>query len=156
MAARREENGTWSTSFRYSDWEGKSRLKHARGFKEEAEADAFERDFKRMASSKSGMPFEVFAEKYLEDIEPRVRPTTYDVSATVIIADWAPASRQSRHRTGADRATGLWPAAPPAPQGVGSRRLRTEGAPIGKEHHGRVRHVQAGGHHAQLHRHRPA
>ena len=78
MAARREENGTWSTSFRYSDWEGKSRLKHARGFKEEAEADAFERDFKRMASSKSGMPFEVFAEKYLEDIEPRVRPTTYE------------------------------------------------------------------------------
>ena len=84
MAARREENGTWSTSFRYSDWEGKSRLKHARGFKEEAEADAFERDFKRMASSKSGMPFEVFAEKYLEDIEPRVRPTTYETRERMI------------------------------------------------------------------------
>lgn len=84
MAARREENGTWSTSFRYSDWEGKSRLKHARGFKEEAEADAFERDFKRMASGKSGMPFEVFAEKYLEDIEPRVRPTTYETRERMI------------------------------------------------------------------------
>ena len=74
MAARREENGTWSTSFRYSDWEGKSRLKHARGFKEEAEADAFERDFKRMASSKSGMPFEVFAEKYLVLALPQNQP----------------------------------------------------------------------------------
>lgn len=78
MTAKRSENGKWECSFRYKDWEGKSKLKHARGFDTKESADKFEADFKRMASTKAGMPFEVFCERYLEEIKPRVRPTTYE------------------------------------------------------------------------------
>lgn len=78
MTAKKSKNGKWECSFRYKDWEGNSKVKHARGFETKGSAEKFETDFKRMASTKAGMPFEVFCDRYLEEIKPRVRPTTYE------------------------------------------------------------------------------
>lgn len=84
MTARQDDSGKWECAFRYKDWKGKSRLKHARGFETEEDANRFERDFKRMASTKAGMPFEMFCELYLEEVKPRVRPDTYDTKERMI------------------------------------------------------------------------
>ena len=80
-----KKNGDkWECSFRYKDWEGQSKLKHARGFETKDAAEQFEEDFKRMASTKAGMPFEAFCERYLEELKPRVRETTYDARERMI------------------------------------------------------------------------
>ena len=84
MAAYQADNGKWDTKFRYKDWEGKPRQKHARGFETKESAEKFEADFKRMASTNAGMPFELFCERYLEEAKPRVRPSTYDAKERMI------------------------------------------------------------------------
>lgn len=84
MTAKKGDGGKWECAFRYKDWEGKSRTKHARGFETEEAAERFEEDFKRMASTKAGMPFGTFCDRYLEEIKPRVRETTYETRERMI------------------------------------------------------------------------
>ncbi len=44
MAAFKDKNGTWFTSFRYTDWTGKRRRVHKRGFERKKDAAEFERE----------------------------------------------------------------------------------------------------------------
>lgn len=84
VAAREDGSGKWETKFRYRDWEGNPQQKHARGFVTKEDAERFEEDFKRMASTKAGMPFGTFCDRYLEEIKPRVRETTYETRERMI------------------------------------------------------------------------
>lgn len=84
MTAKMSSGGKWECAFRYKNWEGKSKLKHARGFETKEDAERFEEDFKRMASTKAGMPFEIFCDRYLDEIKPRVRVTTYETRERMI------------------------------------------------------------------------
>lgn len=84
MTARKSDSGKWECSFRYQDWEGRSRIKHARGFESKEHAEKYEADFKRMASIKAGMPFEMFCERYLEEVRPRIRPSTFDTKERMV------------------------------------------------------------------------
>ena len=95
MGAYLDKSGSWYSKFRYKDWEGKPRQKLARGFKTEEDALAFEEDFKQVASTQAGMPFEVYAEKYLEDIRPRVRPSTFSNCERIVRLKIVPLFKES-------------------------------------------------------------
>lgn len=90
MSAKQETNGTWSSKFRYTDWEGVSRQKHARGFPTKEAAEEFEEIFKQKCSTRSGILFESYAEKYLEDIRPRVRESTMRTKTMMVRERIAP------------------------------------------------------------------
>lgn len=45
MAAFKDKNGTWFTSFRFTDWKGERKQKAKRGFSTKREALEWERQF---------------------------------------------------------------------------------------------------------------
>ena len=67
MPAYKDENGGWYVSFHYTDWTGKNKRKHKRGFITKKDAQAFESEFKRKAGADMDMLFESFVEIYLSD-----------------------------------------------------------------------------------------
>ena len=85
MAAfRNEENGTWYTMFRYTDWQGARKQKCKRGFATRKEALAWERDFLQQKQADVEMPFDSFVELYTKDIKPRLKENTWLTKESII------------------------------------------------------------------------
>lgn len=69
--------GTWTVYARYTDWQGKVKILHKRGFKTKREALEYEREYLLKKSKDVNMGFCQFVESYLEDLKPRLKYNTY-------------------------------------------------------------------------------
>lgn len=76
MPAYLEKSGTWSSVFRYKDWEGALRQKHKRGFETSEDANAYEAQFLAECKNPMSITFGRFVDIYLEDVSPRTRLST--------------------------------------------------------------------------------
>lgn len=85
MPVYRESDGkTWYASFYYNDWTGARKKKFKRGFTSKEEAEEYERKFLSEFSKKANIRFDKLVDKYLEDMEHRVRKTTLQTKYYVI------------------------------------------------------------------------
>lgn len=79
-----KETNTWRSVYRYTDWTGERKQTQKRGFKTKREAQAWEMEQHRKASSELNMSFQSFAERYAEDLKPRLKPSTWENKSHVI------------------------------------------------------------------------
>ena len=84
MAAFKDKNGTWFTSFRYTDWKGSRIQKLKRGFLTKREALEWEREFRNQLSADLDMTFESFVEIYIKDIKSRIKEYTWQTKNNII------------------------------------------------------------------------
>ena len=78
MSVSKDVNkGTWTVYARYTDWQGKVKVLHKRGFKTKREATEYEREFLLKKTKDLNMGFKQFIESYLEDLKPRLKYNTY-------------------------------------------------------------------------------
>ena len=78
MAAFRDkERGTWYASFFYTDWTGKKVRKLKRGFSTKDEAVKYEEDFLEKTTKKPSMKFKKLVDLYMEDMEERVKRSSF-------------------------------------------------------------------------------
>jgi len=90
MAAFKEKNGTWYTSFRYTDWKGERIQKLKRGFPTKREALEWEREFLQEKTSDLTMTFESFVNVYMEDMRTRLRQSTWSTKENIILKKLLP------------------------------------------------------------------
>lgn len=83
-AYRDSKTGKWVSTFRYKDWQGKTQRKLKRGFETKREALQWEREFLAQNEGSLQMTFQSFAEMYLKDVEPRLKPDTYSMKKSII------------------------------------------------------------------------
>ncbi len=74
----------WYANFYCTDWTGAKKHICKRGFKTQREAKEFERDFIDQQQSSSDIMFSALVEKYLEDMEHRLKPTTMENKRVII------------------------------------------------------------------------
>ena len=68
MPVYKDSNGgKWSAHFYYTDWTGKRKRKHKRGFDTKREAQKYEAEFVRKANADMDMQFASFVEVYFKD-----------------------------------------------------------------------------------------
>ncbi len=84
-----DSNGKWNAQFYYTDWTGKKKKKHKRGFNTKKEAQKFEAEFIRKADADMDMKFESFVEIYFKDKANELKARTlrnkrYMIDAHVI------------------------------------------------------------------------
>ena len=85
MAVYKEEKtNTWKVYYRYTDWNGERKQTQKRGFQTKREAQAWEREQLCKTSSEMDMTFSSFAERYTEDLKPRLKENTWATKAHII------------------------------------------------------------------------
>ncbi len=67
MPAYKEDNGKWYVQFYYTDWTGKRKKKHKRGFATKKDAQKFEAEYIRKANADMDMELGSFVEVYFKD-----------------------------------------------------------------------------------------
>ena len=78
MAVYKDNNSnTWRAVYRYTDWNGERKQTQKRGFQTKREAQAWEREQLCKTSSEMDMTFSSFAERYTEDLKPRLKENTW-------------------------------------------------------------------------------
>lgn len=80
----------WRVSLRYIDWQGKRRSHDKRGFDTKKEALEYEREFLAKKSKDLNMGFSQFIDVYLEDMEPRIKATTFEAKTYLFKAHIKP------------------------------------------------------------------
>ncbi|MCF0130765.1 MAG: site-specific integrase [Pseudobutyrivibrio sp.] len=78
------KRGTWTMYTRYTDWQGVVREKRKRGFATKREALEYEREFLLKKAKDINMSFEKFVEIYMDDLRPRLKPSTYENKQYII------------------------------------------------------------------------
>ena len=81
---KEEKTGTWRVIYRYTDWTGEKRQTQKRGFKTKREAQAWEREQLRKASSDLDMNFKSFVEQYSADMQTRLKENTWATKEHII------------------------------------------------------------------------
>jgi len=77
MPAYKDKNdGSWECSFYYTDWTGKQKRKHKRGFSTKKEALNYESEYKRVAKANMGMKLASFVEVYFTDKASELKQRT--------------------------------------------------------------------------------
>lgn len=84
MAAFKDKNGTWFTSFRYTDWKGERKQKLKRGFDTRRDALEWERVFLQQKTADLTMTFGAFVKIYIKDMEQRIRRHTWQTKMSII------------------------------------------------------------------------
>jgi len=85
MAVYKEEKtGTWRVIYRYTDWTDKKKQTQKRGFKTKREAQAWEREQLRKATSDLDMTFKSFVEQYTADMKTRIKENTWATKDHII------------------------------------------------------------------------
>lgn len=79
-----DPKSTWIAKFYYTDWTGKKRQKKKEGFEKKSDAQAYERDFLDKINAGSEMLFSSLIERYFEDIELELKPTTIENKKYII------------------------------------------------------------------------
>ncbi len=77
MPAYKNDRGTWSVKFRYTDWTGKRKQKKKEGFATKKEAQAFEVDFLNKCKTSVDITFANLVENYMDDCKVHLKPTTF-------------------------------------------------------------------------------
>ncbi len=77
MSAYKNERGTWSVKFRYTDWTGKRKQKKKEGFATKKEAQTFEADFLNKCKTSVDITFANLVENYMNDCKVHLKPTTF-------------------------------------------------------------------------------
>lgn len=72
-AYKEEKSGMWSSQFYYTDWTGKRRKKHKRGFRTKKEAQQYEAEFIRASKADMDMTFGSFVKVYFDDKEVELK-----------------------------------------------------------------------------------
>ena len=72
----KNERGSWSVKFYYTDWTGKRKQKKKEGFTTKKEANAFEIDFLNKCKNSVDITFANLAEHYMNDCKVHLKPTT--------------------------------------------------------------------------------
>ena len=67
MPAYKEENGTWTSKFKYRNWLGEYKQKTKRGFARKKDALDFEASFKARYIHSANIPFSALVDNYLMD-----------------------------------------------------------------------------------------
>lgn len=83
-ANKDDKNGTWTSRFYYSDYEGNRKQKFKRGFATKREALEWEREFLAKIESSPEMSFNSLYELYINDIKNRVKETTFTLRKGII------------------------------------------------------------------------
>lgn len=78
MAAFKNNRGTWTAKFYYTDWTGKRKQKKKEGFVTKKEALQFENDFLNKCKSTVNITFRNLVENYMEDCKVHLKPTTME------------------------------------------------------------------------------
>ena len=81
---RNENNGTWYSMVRYTDWKGERKQKCKRGFSTKREAQNWEREFLQMKNADPNMSFENFVTLYEKDIRPKLKFNTWLTKESII------------------------------------------------------------------------
>ncbi len=84
MAAFKDKNGTWFTSFRFTDWKGERHQKLKRGFPTKREALEWEREFLQQKTADLTMSFGAFVKIYVSDMQNRIKRHTWQTKISII------------------------------------------------------------------------
>lgn len=84
MSAFKNDRGTWTAKFYYTDWTGKRKQKKKEGFSTKKEAQAFELDFLNNCSHSVDISFKNLVEAYVKDCKARLKPTTLETKENII------------------------------------------------------------------------
>ena len=76
-AYKDEKRGTWMAMITYTDIHGKKRRKAKRGFNSRRDAKNWETDFLAFHTKDIDVKLDAFFEMYMNDLEPRIRKSTY-------------------------------------------------------------------------------
>lgn len=79
-----KKTGKYTVFVRYDNWKGERKAHKKEGFKIQREAKEYEREFLLKKSRDIMMGFGDFIDKYLEDIKPSIKPTTYETKVNII------------------------------------------------------------------------
>lgn len=75
--------GTWTARFYYETHDGFRKQKNKRGFTLKKDADKFERDFLAKLKGNPDITFESAAREYLDDMQHRVRVSTFEIKKSI-------------------------------------------------------------------------
>ena len=75
--------GTWTARFYYETHDGFRKQKNKRGFALKKDADKFERDFLAKLKGNPDITFESAAREYLDDMQHRVRVSTFEIKKSI-------------------------------------------------------------------------
>ena len=81
---KNEDNGSWYTMVRYTNWKGERKQKCKRGFATRKEAMDWEREFLQQQSADMDMTFSAFVELYSRDMKTRLRQNTWLTKENII------------------------------------------------------------------------
>ena len=81
---KNEDNGTWYTMVRYTNWKGERKQKCKRGFTTRKEALDWEREFLQQQAAYMDMTFSAFVELYSRDMKTRLRLNTWQTKENII------------------------------------------------------------------------
>ena len=85
MAVYKEDKtNTWRVIYRYTDWNGDRKQTQKRGFKTKREAQAWEHEQLRKATSDLDMAFKSFVEQYTADMQTRIKENTWATKDHII------------------------------------------------------------------------
>ena len=71
------KTGLWTLQYYYKDWKGDRKHSVKRGFKTKRDAEAWLAEFRMRQTGKMDMSFESFVQLYFDDMECRLRESTY-------------------------------------------------------------------------------
>lgn len=69
---------SWFTSFYYRDWNGQRKQKKREGFTTRRDALQYEHDFLERLAGSPEMSFDALADRYLDDLAARLKPSTVE------------------------------------------------------------------------------
>lgn len=90
MPSYKSDRGTWYCSFYYTDWQGQRKKKKKEGFKTKRAAQDWERKFLEQYATTPTISFDSVVSAYLKDASVRLKPTTFSVKKSIIIAKILP------------------------------------------------------------------
>lgn len=78
------DSKTWRVACYYYTWDGQHKKHEKRGFKTKREAVEYEKNYLLKKKNDINMSFGTFVDRYLEDIRPRIKESTYEMKVNVI------------------------------------------------------------------------
>ena len=96
MSVHQDQKGRWFIALRYKDWTGKTIRTTKRGFKSKREAVAWEQSFLLRFTGNLTMTFSDFYTIYRENMQARLRQSTWQTKESIIEAKILPYFRNMR------------------------------------------------------------
>jgi integrase len=90
------KRNTWYVKFRYSDWKNETKWITKRGFPTKREATQWEQDFLARQAGDLSMSFEDFAKVYENDMQPRLKESTWETKKNIINTKLIPYFRNKK------------------------------------------------------------